>query len=146
MSIGSITPPDVDRLKALIAEAYDALPGPDPWKLKELEERLSRCLVGVQRPRKSSTWAWWLVGVLLAGSAAAWWTYESLRNDAGTPRPAPVSPSTAPAALPGVKDESLSDQSAIEQPRGGDLGSHPVSPQRSRARGRNPVIYQRQRH
>ena len=145
MSIGSITPPDEDRLKVLIAEAYDALPGPDQWKLKELEERLSRRFVRVQQPRKPSTWAWWLLGVLLAGGAAAWWTYESLRNDAGTSQPAPVTPSAAPATPLSVKDESVKDESAIEQPRDGDLGGYPVSPERSRARRRDPIIYRRER-
>ncbi len=144
MSIGSTTPPDVERLKVLIAEAYDALPGPDQWELKELEERLSRQLVGVQQARKPSTWAWWLVGVLLAGSAAAWWTYDSLRNDAGTPQPAPVIPSAAPATPPNVKDEGVKDERAIEQPRDGDLSSHAVSPPQSRAPRRDPVIYQRE--
>lgn len=145
MSIGSTTPPDVDRLKVLITEAYDALPGPDRWKMKQLEKRLSRRVGCVKQPRKPSTWAWWLVGVLLAGSAAAWWTYASLRNDADTPQPEPVKSSAAPATPPSLKDESVKDENAIVRPRDGDLGSYPLSPERSRANGRDPVIYQRER-
>lgn len=84
MSIHTTTPPDEDRLAALIGEAFEALPSPDRWKLKDIEARLSRALTRKPQARKPSMWAWWLAGALIMGSAAAWWVYESQQRAAET--------------------------------------------------------------
>ena len=90
MSIHTTTPPDDDRLAALISEAFEALPAPDRWKLKDIEARLSRALTHKPQARRPSMWAWWLAGALIVGSAAAWWVYESRRQAADTESPKPV--------------------------------------------------------
>lgn len=141
MSIGSNTPPDEDRLKALIAEAHEQLPEPDAWKLKELEERLNRQLGRVQRARKPSAWAWWLVGALLAASAAAWWTYETWREPAtGVEQVVPVMPEQGPA---GQRPGPAKAEGAGKQ-KGGMSSRRETPPTRAPAEQRNPRIYQRE--
>ncbi len=138
MSIGSYTPPDEERLKALIAEAYEALPAPDPWRLKTLEERLTRQLTRQPKAKKPSAWAWWLAGALLAASAAAsWWMVESMQGQDDVGQSAPFMHQELPLEQPSVE---------------GGSGSQPSEdaeiPARERAhapgRSSSPLIYQRE--
>ncbi len=139
MSIGSSTPPDEDRLKALIAEAHEQLPAPDAWKLKELEERLNRRLGRVPRARKPSAWAWWLAGALLAASAAAWWTYETWRRPAGgVEEVMPVTPGHGPAG------QRPGPAKAAGKQQGGMSTQRETPPTRASGKPRDPRIYQRE--
>ncbi len=105
------TPPDDDRLAALIGEAFEALPSPDRWKLKDIEARLSRALTRKPQARKPSMWAWWLAGALIMGSAAAWWAYESQQQAADTESLNPVIEQILPLETP-VEREPKATQPA----------------------------------
>lgn len=143
MSIRSTTPPDEERLQALIAEAYEALPAPDPWRLKDLEEHLTRRLAPARTPRARSAWAWWFAGALLAASvAAAWWTYQTWREPAALRQSVPITRDQAPAqnGVTGERDaEQRTDGKAGDSPRESGQRQPPAQQQ-------GPVIYQRETH
>ena len=67
----SLPCPDEQRLKQLIAEAFTALPGPEPAQLALVESRLAR-VVRRQAARQKKPWWPWLL-LLATGAAAAWW-------------------------------------------------------------------------
>ena len=144
MSIHTTTPPDDDRLAALIGEAFEALPSPDRWKLKDIEERLSRALTRKPRERKPSMWAWWLAGALVMGSAAAWWVYESTRDGAEiTPIMQEVIPLQAPNEP--VPSEPAEQQKNIDA-SDGRAGTSADGKTPNGENKRRPLIYQRERY
>lgn len=140
MSIHTTTPPDDDRLAALIGEAFEALPAPDRWKLKDIEARLSRALTRKPQARKPSMWAWWLAGALIMGSAAAWWVYETVRDEVETEQVMPVIDDELPRKQRTVKERK--DQGEIS---GGEAA--PDTQQEKRpTQGKGPVIFRRETH
>lgn len=91
-------PPDEERLKRLIHEAHEFLPGPDMARLQALEERLKRKAHQPARSSPSRT-PWWVVLLLVGGAAtAAWWTgYMEEGERAGTPSQSTPWAGTKPA-------------------------------------------------
>ena len=146
MSIHTTTPPDDDRLAALIGEAFEALPAPDRWKLKEVEARLSRALTRKPQARRPSMWVWWLAGALIMGSAAAWWVYESTRDGAETtPIMQEVIPLQAPNGADPVPSEPAEQQKNIDA-SDGRPGTSADGKTPNGENKRRPLIYQRERY
>ena len=124
--------PDEARLQVLIADAYDALPAPDPARLGHIEDALASRLPARRRPGNARRW--WLAGLLLAGAAAAaWWTggwriRPQPASMSGAPRPQTIAP-PAPAPAP----QSRAPRSAAPQPA--------PKPEQGQKR-ESPLIYQ----
>ena len=139
MSTGLTTPPDEQGLQALLKEAYEQLPAPDSWRLKDIEERLSRQLARAPRPeRRPLLWPWWLAAALVAASAAAaWWAYGLTRTEPSTEQIVVEPPATpgAPATAPGPKKPG-EERSKTE-------GAEAARP--SRGEQPSPLIYRRER-
>ena len=122
--------PDEARLTALIAQAFERLPAPDPRRLATLEARLAERV----RPRCSgSTVWWWLVVALATGAAAAvWWASDYNVGQEQEPASPVVTPLAAPPAM---------NPPARSRPADGaeSATSHEPVPKQGR------VIYQRER-
>lgn len=139
MSTGLTTPPDEQGLQALLKEAYEQLPSPDTWRLKDIEERLSRQLARAPTPEKRpSLWPWWLAATLVAASAAAaWWAYEAARTDPSAeqivvePEATPAEPATVPRPEKPEEGRSKTEGAESARPPRGEQPS--------------PLIYRRER-
>lgn len=141
MSTGLTKPPDEQGLQALLKEAYEQLPSPDAWRLKDIEERLSRQLARAPRPeRRPPLWPWWLAAALVAASAAAaWWAYEATKT---APDTEAVPALRAPA-------EPLPAPSQSERRSGGPgTGDteREAAPAQAPTQERTPLIYRREKH
>ena len=140
MSIYTTTPPNDDRLAALIAEAFEALPAPDRWRLKTLEERLTRQLTRQPNSKKPSAWAWWLAGALLAASAAAsWWMYGSMQGEDVAGQSAPLMQQELPLEQPSVEGDGGSQPS-----EDAEVPARERAPAQAPGRSSSPLIYQRE--
>ncbi|MDH3673312.1 MAG: hypothetical protein OES46_19475 [Gammaproteobacteria bacterium] len=139
MSIHTTAPPDDDRLAALIGEAFEALPSPDRWKLKHIEERLSRALTRKPQARKPSMWAWWLAGALVVGSATAWWVYQSHKRAAETESLNPVVEQIMPLETPDEREPKATQPEALLSPIDATTKTHEDANQQ-----RRPTIFRRE--
>ena len=140
MSIQTTTPPDDDRLAALIGEAFEALPSPDRWKLKDIEARLSRALTRKPQARRPSMWAWWLAGALIMGSAAAWWVYESQQRAANTESLNPVVEQIMPPETPDEREPKATQPEAPLNP----IDATTKTQEDAAAQQKRPTIYRRE--
>lgn len=140
MSIHTTTPPDDDRLAALIGEAFEALPSPDRWKLKDIEARLSRALIRKPQARKPSMWAWWLAGALVMGSAAAWWVYESQQQAANTESLNPVAEQILPLETPHERESKAVEPEVPLNP----IDATTKTQEDAGAQRKRPTIYRRE--
>lgn len=68
--------PSDEHLAESVRAAFEALPGPDATRLKELEVRLGHQAARPAREKKSRIGYWWLIAALAASGAAAWWAGE----------------------------------------------------------------------
>ena len=140
MSSHTTTPPDDDRLAALIGEAFEALPAPDRWKLKKVEARVSRTLTRQPQARKPPMWAWWLAGALIMGSAAAWWVYESQQRAAETESLKPVVEQILPLKTPDEREPKSVEPEAPAN----SIGATSKTQQSTGAQQKRPTIYRRE--
>ncbi len=142
MSIHTTTPPNDDRLAALIGEAFETLPAPDRWKLKGIEARLTRALTHKPQARKPSVWAWWPAGALIMGSAAAWWVYESQQQAADTESLYPVVEQIPPLETPDERQPKATQPAARLNP----IDATTETQEDAAAQLRRPMIYRREAH
>lgn len=140
MSIHTTTPPDDDRLAALIGEAFEALPAPDRWKLKDIEARLSRALTGKPQAHKPSMWAWWLAGALVMGSAAAWWVYESHKRAAEAESLNPVVEQIMPLETPDERKPAATERKPLLKP----IDATTETQEDAAAQEKRPMIFRRE--
>ncbi len=128
--------PSTKHMEALIREAFDEAPGPDPFRLSQIEGHFVMRRPAPASRRAVSHLPWWAVGLLMAGFATAgWWGGSTWRQSKDTDalpvairQTTPTEPhaTTEPSVPQGEGEAPLSE---ADVPEGNP---------------RSPVIYQRE--
>lgn len=136
--------PDETRLERLIAQAFEGLPSPDPGRIAEIEERLTRRPALVRKRVIAWLRYWWFV-LLFTGAGAAtamWWVLDyPLEEDPAPEISLPLSaPPLAPRSETPPESRTPTEQTA---PR---PSQDPVSTgDREPGQKHGPIIYRRER-
>ncbi|MEE8055273.1 MAG: hypothetical protein V3T38_04395 [Gammaproteobacteria bacterium] len=130
----NVQTPSTKHMEALIREAFDEAPGPDPFRLSQIEGHFVMRRPAPASRRAVSHLPWWAVGLLMAGFATAgWWAGSAWRQRTESIPVATTGTSTVPHH---AQTESAEVQGEGEAPR-----SEADVPD---GNARSPVIYQRE--
>lgn len=136
--------PDEARLEQLIARAFESLPPPDPGRLNEIAERLTRR--PAFRTKRVLAWLryWWFV-LLFAGAGAAtamWWVLDYPLEE--EPAPEIALPLSATPLAPRSETPPESGM-AVEQTAPPPSEVPASAGEREPGQKRGPIIYRRER-
>ncbi len=132
----NVQTPTTRHMEALIHAAFDEAPGPDPFRLSQIEAHLVMRRPAPAPRRAVSHLPWWAVGLLMAGFATAgWWGGSAWRQSKDTDA-LPVAIRQTTPTEPHATTESSVPQGEGEAP----LSEADVP----EGNPRSPVIYQRE--
>ncbi len=76
--------PEIETLESLIAPACDALPGPDPERMRAIRDGMNLAFVRTGSQKTVNRLPWWVVLLITGGLATAgWWAAELIHEGTG---------------------------------------------------------------
>lgn len=119
--------PTDDRLKQLISESFDEIPGPESVRLERIAARLGQQIPARLRPR-----SYWLIWLLLGGSmtAAAWWGGQHWFRVESTPVVTPTENRIPEISTSPVTQSPVASESLLTKPDTANTQPSPIIDQR----------------